>query len=203
MSTILPPLVNLGPIPPLPVRRFTVDEYHRMIQNGIISAEERCELLDGWIVPKMTRSPLHDLALGLAEDEIERHLPQGWFRRGQSAVTTTESEPEPDLAVVRGRRRDYQTQHPGPAAIGLIVEIADSSLAQDRTVKGALYARAGIPIYWIVNLVDRIVEVYTDPTGPDPLPAYRQRQDFQIGDLIPLILDSTEINRIPVADLLP
>lgn len=203
MSTIIPPLVNLGSGPPLPVRRFTVDEYHRIIQSGIISSGERCELLDGWIVLKMTRSPLHDLALGLAEDEVERRLPQGWFRRGQSAVTTTESEPEPDLAVVRGRRRDYDTHHPGPAAIGLIVEIADSSLTQDRTVKGPLYARAGIPIYWIINLVDRILEVYTDPTGPDPSPAYRQRQDYQVGDLVPLVLDGTEIDRIAVADLLP
>jgi Uma2 family endonuclease len=203
MSTIIPPLVKLGSAPPLPVRRFTVDEYHRMLQSGIIPVGERCELLDGWIVLKMTRSPLHDLALGLVEDEIGRRLPQSWFRRGQSAVTTTESEPEPDLAVVRGRRREYDTHHPGPAAIGLIVEIADSSLSQDRTVKGPLYARAGIPIYWIVNLVDRILEVYTDPTGPDPNPAYRQRQDYPVGVLVPLVLDGTEIDRIPVADLLP
>ncbi len=203
MSTINPPLANFGSLPPLPVRRFTVDEFHRMIQTGIILAGERCELLDGWIVPKMTRSPLHDLVLGLVEDEIERRLPQSWFRRGQSAVTTTESEPEPDLAVVRGRRRDYQTQHPGPGAIGLIVEIADSSLSQDRTLKGPLYARAAIPIYWIVNLVDRILEVYTDPTGPDSSPCYRQRQDYQAGDLVPRVLDGTEIDRIPVADLLP
>ncbi|HEY7331106.1 MAG TPA: Uma2 family endonuclease [Gemmataceae bacterium] len=203
MSTIVPPLVNLGSMPPLPVRRFTVDEYHRMIQSGIIPAGERCELLDGWIVLKMTRSPLHDLALGLAEDEIGRRLPQGWFRRDQSAVTVTESEPEPDLAVVRGRRRDFDHHHPGPADIGMIVEIADPSLAQDRTVKGSLYARDGIPIYWIVNLVDRILEVYTDPTGPDPVPAYRRRQDYQIGDQVTFVLDGTEIDRIPVADLLP
>jgi Uma2 family endonuclease len=203
MSTIIPPLSNSGPMPPLPVRRFTVDEYHRMIQSGIIPAEERCELLDGWIVLKMTRSPLHDLALGLAEDEIDRRLPQGWFRRGQSAVTTTESEPEPDLVVVRGRRRDYDTHHPGPAAIGMIVEIADSSHSQDRTVKGPLYARAGIPVYWIINLLDRILEVHTDPTGPDPAPAYRQRRDYPVGDLVPLVLDGPEIDRIPVADLLP
>src|SRR5690242_18522787 len=145
MSAITPPVVLSGLIPPVPVRRFTVAEYHRMVQAGILPAGEACELLDGWIVPKMTRSPLHDLALGLAEDEIGRRLPLLWFRRSQSAVTTAESEPEPDLAVVRGRRRDYDTHHPGPGEMGLVVEIADSSLSQDRNVKGDLYARAGIP----------------------------------------------------------
>ena len=203
MSGILSPTVNLGPMPPLPVRRFTVDEYHRMMQNGILAAGERCELLDGWIVPKMTRSPLHDLALGLAEDEIGQRLPRAWFRRSQSAVTTAESEPEPDLAVARGRRRDYDAHHPTPAEIGLVVEIADSSSSQDRAVKGVLYARAAIPIYWIVNLVDRLLEVYTDPTESDPLPAYRRRQDYYPGDFVPLVLDGAEIDRIPVADLLP
>ncbi|HEY7311695.1 MAG TPA: Uma2 family endonuclease [Gemmataceae bacterium] len=203
MSTILPPTLNPWLIPPVPVRRFTVDEYHRMMHNGILAAGDPCELLDGWIVPKMTRSPLHGLALGFAEDEIERRLPTGWFRRSQSAVTTTESEPEPDLAVVRGRRRDYNTQHPTPANTGLVVEIADSSLAQDRGVKGPLYARAAIPVYWIVNLVDRTLEVYTDPTGPDPAPGYRQRQDYLAGNLVPLVLDGIEIDRIAVADLLP
>lgn len=203
MSTILPPLTQPGLIPPVPVRRFTVDEYHQMLRNGILTAGDPCELLDGWIVPKMTRSPLHDLALGLVEDEIERRLPPQWFRRSQSAVTTTESEPEPDLTVVRGRRRDYGTQHPGPAQTGLVVEVADSSLARDRAVKGSLYARGGIPVYWIVNLVDRVLEVYTDPTGPDVNPRYRQQQDYQAADVVPLVLDGQEIDRIAVADLLP
>jgi Uma2 family endonuclease len=174
-----------------------------MIQSGILAAGEPCELLDGWIVPKMTRSPLHDLALGLAEDEIERRLSSLWFRRSHSAVTTAGSEPEPDLAVIRGRRRDYDTHHPGPRETGLVVEIADSSLVQDRAVKGPLYASAGIPIYWIINLADRQVEVYTLPSGPAPTPGYRQRQDFLVGDSAPIVLDGTEIDRIPVSDLLP
>ena len=203
MSTIVPPTIVPGLPPPWPVRRFTVDEYHRMMRNGILPAGEPCELLDGWIVTKMTRSPLHDLALGLAEDEIGRRLPPIWFRRGQSAVTTTESEPEPDLAVIRGRRRDYDTHHPGPADTGLVVEIADSSLSQDRAVKGGLYARAGIPVYWIVNLVDRTLEVYADPTGPAPTPGYRQRRDYRAGDFVPFVLDGVEIDRIAVSDFLP
>ena len=190
-------------MPPMPVRQFTVDEYHRMIQTGILREGEPYELLEGWIVPKMTRNPPHDLALGLADDEIGSRLAAGWFRRVQSAVTTPDSEPEPDLAVVRGSRRDYADHHPGPRDMGLVIEVADATLQHDRVVKGRLYARGGVPTYWIINIPDRQVEVYTDPTGPDPAAHYRQRQDYRIGDSVPLILDGNQIGQIPVQNLLP
>ncbi|HZY89283.1 MAG TPA: Uma2 family endonuclease [Gemmataceae bacterium] len=203
MSTI-PSMGGLPPIPPVPIRRFTVDEYHRMIDAGILREGDRHELLNGWIVPKMTRNPPHDLALGLVEDALLQRMPAGWFRRGQSAVTvSSDSEPEPDVAVVRGDRRDYGSRHPGPQDMGLAVEVSDSTLAQDRTVKLQIYARARVPVYWIVNLPDTRVEVYTDPTGPDPAPAYRQRRDFGPADEVPLVLDGAEVGRIPVRDLLP
>ena len=203
MSTI-PSVGGLPPLPPLPVRRFTVDEYHRMIETGILNEEDRHELLNGWIVPKMTRNPPHDLSLSLVEAELERRLPAGWFRRIQSAVTaSSDSEPEPDVAVVRGNRRDYSSRHPGPQDMGLAVEVSDATLAQDRTVKLPIYARTRVPVYWIVNPPDGRVEVYTDPTGPDPAPAYRQRRDFGPADEVPLVLDGTEVARIPVRDLLP
>jgi Uma2 family endonuclease len=202
--SITPPTVgNSFQVPPVPVRRFTVDEYHRMLQTGILREGDPFELLEGWIVPKMTRNPPHDVALGLAEDEIGRRLPPNWFRRGQSAVTTPESEPEPDLAIVRGNRRDFVNRHPSADEMGLVAEVADTSLAQDRTVKARVYARSNISVYWIINIPDRQVEVYTDPTGPDPNPHYRQRQDYRGDDSVPLILDGREIGQILVRDLLP
>jgi len=188
---------------PLSLRRFTVAEYHRMIAAGILQEGEPYELLEGWIVRKMTRNPPHDLALVLLGDEIRRLLPAGWFPRNQSAATTEESEPEPDLAVVRGQPRDFARRHPGPTEVGLIVEVADSSLQHDRGFKGRAYARAAFPIYWIVNIPDSQIEVYTDPTGPDPEPAYRQRRDYTATEAVPLILDGVEIGQIPVRDLLP
>jgi Uma2 family endonuclease len=191
------------PVPPEPVRRFTVDEYHRMIEVGILHSGDPFELLEGWIVPKMTRNPPHDVALVLTEAAIGARLPANWHRRGQSAVTTAESEPEPDLAVVRGRPRDYLNRHPGPQDMGLAIEVADASLQRDRTVKARIYARAAIPVYWIVNVVDRQVEVYADPTGPDPDPTYRQRRDYFPGDLVPFVLDGVEMGPIPASDLLP
>jgi Uma2 family endonuclease len=194
---------GVAAVPSLPVRRFTVDEYHRMIAAGILGEDDPYELLDGWIVAKGTRNPPHDLALGLTEDEIGRRLPASWFRRDQSAVSTTQSEPEPDIVIVRGQRRDFADRHPGPQDTGLVVEVADASLPRDRTTKAAIYAEGGIPIYWIVNLPDMRLEVYTDPTGPDPAPVYRRRQDYTITDQVPLILDGTLIGHIPVRDLLP
>jgi Uma2 family endonuclease len=190
-------------MPPEPVRRLTVDEYHRMIKSGILQEDDPFELLEGWLLPKMTRNAPHDLALGLCEDEIGRRLPADWIRRGQSAVTTDDSEPEPDLAVVRGPRRRYHQQHPGPQDTALMVEVSESSLTRDRTIKARVFARASVPFYWIINIPDRQVEVYSDPSGPTDQAAYRHRQVYADNDAVPLVIDGKEIDRIPVRDLLP
>ena len=187
----------------MPSRRFTVDEYHRMIQSGILREGEPLELLEGWIVKKMARNPSHDLALGLVEDTVGSLLPAGWFRRDQSAVITSDSEPEPDVGIVRGKRRDFTHRHPGSADLGLVIEVSESSLDQDRTDKQRIYARASIPIYWIVNLLEEQVEVYTNPTGDCDEPAYRTRTDYRRDQEVPLVLDGVEVARIPVRDLLP
>jgi hypothetical protein len=122
--------------------------------------------------------------------------------RIQSAVTTDDSEPEPDIAAVRGPARRYLRRHPEPADIATLIEIAESSLHYDRQVKGPIYARAKIPIYWIINLVDNQVEVYTNPVG-GANPRYRQRRVFGIDDIVPLVIDGREITGIAVSDLLP
>lgn len=187
----------------MPVRRFTVDEYHRMIASGILHEGDPVELLEGWLVLKMTRNPPHDVALSLLSDEVSRRLPADLFARIQSAITTSDSEPEPDLAAVRGPRRRYASRHPGPQEILLVAEVADASLQMDRDDKGRIYARENLPIYWIVNIPDAQVGVYTDPSGPGLSPAYRQRRDYGPAESVPLILDGVEVGQIPVRDLLP
>ena len=184
-------------------RRFSVDEYHRMIDAGVLDEMDRVELLDGYVVLKMPRNPPHDSTIQRVQKRLFRLLPPGWDVRIQSAVTLPESEPEPDLAVVRGDDSLYQARHPGPADVGLLVEVADSSLDRDRTDKGRIYAQAGIACYWIVNLIDRQVEVYTAPSGATPAPAYGQRQDFAPGSAVPLWLDGALVASLPAADLLP
>ena len=201
VAVSLPPTESV--LPTLLLRRFAVDEYHRMIRGGILTEDEPVELLDGWIVIKMPRNQPHDATIHVISRVFSGLLPSGWDVRIQSAITTPESEPEPDLSVVRGSPRDCLDHHPGPGELGLVIEVADSSLDHDRTMKGRAYARAGIPVYWIVNLASRQVEVYTDPTGPAPQPSYRTRHDFADHDAIPLLLDGRDIARIPVVQILP
>jgi Uma2 family endonuclease len=184
-------------------RRFSVAEYHKLIQLGILTENDNLELLDGYLVHKMSRNPPHDVALQLMQEGIPLRLPTGWCLRMQSAVTLSKSEPEPDGAVVRGTARDYITRHPGADDTGMLAEIADSSLDGDRLDKGPLFAAANIPCYWIINLVDRQVEVYTCPSGPTGNPSYAQRMDYRVGDQVPLVLDGVEVGRIPVQELLP
>jgi Uma2 family endonuclease len=203
MSVTTPPTTGAFQQPPFPVRRFTVDEYHRLIQAGVLTEEDPVELLEGWIVPKMTRNPRHDVALDQSQEVLRAKLPAGWRLRIHSAITTNDSEPEPDVAVVRGPIRNFLSRHPGPQDIGVLIEISDSSLSHDRNDKGRSYARAGIVCYWIINLVDRQVEVYTDPTGPDGTPCYRRRQDYGVDQEVPLVLDGQEVARIAVRELLP
>jgi Uma2 family endonuclease len=188
---------------PLPVRRFTVEEYHRLIQEGILTAEDAVELVEGWLIHKMTRNPPHDVAVALILNRLARILDEHWHCRGQSAITTDTSEPEPDVAVVQGRERDYLSAHPRLRDIGMLVEVADATLETDRNLKGRHYARVAIPFYCMVNLVDGLLEVYSDPTGPDPDPKYRRHQDYGSGDTVSLILNGKELAQISVGELLP
>ncbi len=190
-------------VPPFPIYQISVQKYHEMIQKGVLTEDDPVELLEGWIVPKMPRNPEHDTAIGLAEFAIRPHLPPRWHVRVQCAITTGDSEPEPDLAVIEGDLRAFLTRHPGPSDIGLIIESADSSLTTDRVDKGRIYARANIPIYWVINLVDRQVEVFSDPDPQARPPAYRVSQTFRRGQAVPLMLKGQIVAQVRVDELVP
>src|SRR5947209_5857500 len=142
MSTISPPTSLLPQPPSLPVRRFTVDEYHRMIQAAILTEDDPVELLEGLVVPKMPHNPPHDGTIDLAQEVIQGRLPAGWRVRVQSAITTGDSEPEPDLAVVAGPASRYLDHHPGVREIAVLMEVADTTLSRDRQDKYLIYAHA-------------------------------------------------------------
>jgi Uma2 family endonuclease len=183
--------------------RFSVARYQRMIETGILSAEDKVELLENYLVLKMPRNPRHDSSVQRSFRPLFGVLPAGWDIRMQMAVTLADSQPEPDIAIVRGSADDYETRHPGPADIGLLIEVADSSLLRDQRDKTRIYARGNIVCYWIINLVDRRVEVYTQPSGATAVPAYGAFQVFQPGDQVPLVLDGSVVAAIPAAALLP
>lgn len=185
-----------------PRRRWTCAEFERAVDLGLFGSEERLELIEGDIIDKMAQNPPHAVALDLAEACVRSAFP-GHYIRGQKPLALDDTnQPEPDLAVVVGQPRDYIRSHPTSAVF--VIEVADSSLAYDRGVKAALYARAGVPEYWIVNLCDRIVEVHRGP-GPmkeQPLGfSYREVTRHAETDVI-APLQAAEM-RIAVKDLLP
>jgi Uma2 family endonuclease len=203
MPVIDPPAQGPFELPPVPVRRFSVGEYQRMIQESLLGEGDRVELVEGWMIDRMPHGPLHETAIDLAQEALRDRLPKGWRLRVRSAITTAESEPEPDLVVVRGAARDYAGRHPGPGEIALVVEVAETSLRTDRTLKLRSYARAGLPAYWIVNLVDRCVEVHTGPSGPVGGPSYALRQVFAGETTAALSIAGQELEPIAVRGLLP
>ena len=193
-------LFDPAELAPVPVMRFSVAEYEDMIRAGVLPEEPRHELLEGWITPKMTRNPPHEVAIAIANPLLMRLFGGAWHVRVQSAITTIDSQPEPDLAVARGQARDFLERHPGPGEVPLVIEVSDSSLARDRGLKARIYARAGIPNYWIINLVDRVIEVHTEPTDQA---TYARIETVAPEGAILLTIDGVEIGPIPARDLLP
>jgi Uma2 family endonuclease len=154
---------------PARTRRWTRAEYGRLIEIGVFRPGEPVELLGGELVVSEPQGSAHYTAIGLVEDALRAALGPGWLVRSQGPIALDdESEPEPDVAVTHGGRRDYSCAHPAWPA--LVVEVAEASLPVDREHKGSLYARAGLDDYWILNLVDRALEVYRravqDPSAP-------------------------------------
>src|SRR5215813_563451 len=146
---------------PLTVKRWRRSEFDRLVNLGAFEGEP-LELIGGQLVVAEPQGSYHASAIDKIGYALRTLVPTGWFVRLQAPVSLDEdSEPAPDLAVVPGRPGDYRDSHPAHPA--LVIEVAESSLAFDRTRKGSLYARAAVPEYWIVNLIDRILEVYRDP----------------------------------------
>jgi Uma2 family endonuclease len=174
-----------------------------MIRSGILTEDDPVELLEGWIIYKMPKNPPHRAATKLTRNALEEIVPSGWYVDAQEPITVEDSEPEPDVVIVRGNTRDYLDRHPGSQDIALIVEIADSTLERDRTFKKRIYARAGIPVYWIINLPEQQLEVYTEPIELASEPTYQQRQDYSLSDEVVVAIEGREVSRLNVRDLLP
>ena len=188
---------------PIPTRRWTRAEYDRLVDVGILHEDESVELIGGQLIVAEPKGSPHMVAVGLALDALRAVFGAGWVVRVEGPVAIdADSEPEPDLAVVPGTQRDYLEGH--PARPVLVLEVAESSLRIDRDQKGSLYARAGLPDYWIVNLVNRVVEVYREPMR-DASAAF----GWRYGSMTPLARGNAvsplaaPAARILVSDLLP
>lgn len=182
--------------------RLTVEQYHQMIDNGILTEDDPVELIEGYLVTKMPRSPQHDYTITALGEELPRLVPRTFTLRGQCAATIEESEPEPDFVVARGSRAGFRDRHPGPADTALVIEVSASSLDYDRTDKARIYARANIPVYWVANVIDKVVEVFTKPSGPCESPAYSQRDVYPVGSAVPVVLDGNVVGEVSVAEIM-
>jgi len=188
---------------PVRTKRWTRLEYERLVDLGAFGPDDRIELVGGDLLVREPQASPHMTAIGLAEDALRAAFGATWHVRTQGPIALDdESEPEPDVAVVSGSRRHYAASHPTQPV--LLVEVAESSLASDREWKGSLYARARVPEYWIVNLVDRELEVHRDPR-----PAVEAVFGWRYTRIQRLSSDETVTPvgapeaRIAVADLLP
>jgi hypothetical protein len=194
---------------------LSVEQFERMIAAGILEEDDPIELLQGYLValdrgggPGMPPGPKHALTTNRVNREFSRRLPDPWvvsvqnpIRLGQMSIPGASSEPQPDVAVVRGPDTRFAEHIPGPEDIQLIVEVSDSSLSSDRDFKGEWYATAGILLYWIVNLVDRQLEIYSDP---DPgTGKYRSREILAEDQLVVLRWEGLEPVTFAVKDFLP
>jgi Uma2 family endonuclease len=159
------------------VRLWNVDEYHRMLETGIITADERVELIEGQVIPMSAKNPPHAATTLCASDYMKRLLAEFALVRVQDPIGLSQySEPEPDIAVVRIDSRKYVDHHPQPDEVFLLIEVADTTLESDRKQKAPLYAKAGIIEYWILDVNQYQAYVFREPN----LAGYNQQ--FILGE---------------------
>ena len=161
------------------ITRYSVNDYEEMIRLGVLTENDRVELIRGEIVPKMSIGPKHGGCVKRLNRLLNRSLGEAAIVASQVPVRLPDSEPEPDISLLRPRPDFYSSGHPEPADVFLIVEVSDSSLRDDRNIMKPLYAESGIMEFWIVNLVDECLEVYR---GPRPDGTYQDERVLKRGE---------------------
>jgi Uma2 family endonuclease len=166
-----------------PVRRFTVAEYHRLGEVGILGEDERVELIDGWIVNMSPIGSQHAACVSLLNRVLRPVEATAIVRVEDPILLNDDTEPQPDIAVVRFKANLYADAHPRPEDVLLLIEVAETSLEEDRDIKLPRYAASSIPEVWLVNLMANMIEVYREPLIlANGVPGYRSRTDFHPGE---------------------
>jgi Uma2 family endonuclease len=192
--------VPLSPPPGLVPYRIPVETYEAMVASGVFTRSDRLELIEGILVKKMTKGRKHSAGSEKSYRAIDRALPGGWHARAEKPVRlpTRDSMPEPDISVVRGEPDDYLDLDPGPDDVALVVEVSDSTIVAVR-IMATTYGGGPISAYWVVNAIDRQIEVYANPVdGVYPPPIIVPETGA-----VDLIIDGQVVAGLPAADLLP
>ncbi len=187
-----------------PEFRVTTARFRKMIAAGVFGRNDRVFLWHGKLVEKMTKGRPHSYATLKLGEMLAAIIPAGLHLELEQPMDLgDDTRPEPDLMIVRGPLDDYQTREPTPRDLAWVVEVADSSVWEDRGATLRDYGRAEIPLYWLVNIPQRRVEVYSQPSGTVGTPGYANRVDYGLGTEMPVILDGTELGRISISKLFP
>jgi Uma2 family endonuclease len=149
--------------PLMAITKYSVEDYEEMIRVGVLTERDRVELIRGEIVPKMAIGPRHSTCVKAFNQLLTQRAAGKAIVGIQDPIRLPDSEPEPDISLVRPPREQYLTRHPEPADIFLVVEVSDSSLDEDRNIMRPLYAESRIQEFWIANLRDNCLEVYRSP----------------------------------------
>lgn len=187
----------------LPLFRMSADTYKAMTASAALGPDDHVELLEGLLAQRLSKNPPHEAAITRLQRRLLRTLPESVLLRQQAPIDLGESLTEPDLSIVRASPDDCAQRHPTAADTLLVVEVSDNSRKTDLTTKLRIYAQAGIPRYWVVNLLDRRIELYSQPDPAATPPTYNLRQPFGPDTSVPLSLPDITPASIPVADLLP
>jgi Uma2 family endonuclease len=201
-ATIASPSLPPADIPDEPVVPLTLEAYHSLVQGGKLASGDPIEFLEGWLVPKMTKGPRHAAVKRRLLRMLVALVQSPCFVDAQEAMSAVDSEPEPDIYIVRGPEQLFYQRHPAPGEVEVVVEISDTTLHRDRGLKKRVYARAGVPVYWIFNLVNDCIETHTQPSGPADSPHYHAPQTFLAGQFIPLIVSGVELGQLAVSEIL-
>jgi putative restriction endonuclease len=183
--------------------RLAVDEYRRRAAKGEFGPIGSMEFLEGIVIAKPRQSLRSEGAVVKIQEVLFKLLPEGWQLRVQQPMVTVDSQPEPDVAIVSESLDGYVDRPPRAEDVPLVIEAADVSLIQDRRLKCRVYARAGILNYWLLNLLDSQLEVFTNPSGPVPMPGYHEQRIYRSDDKISLVLGLDDLGMIRVADMIP
>ena len=176
--------------------RMSVETYHQMIEAGAFGEDEAIELIHGYLVKKMPKNRRYAQITQILFSLIAQLIgfDKGWFLSVQDPITLNDSEPEPDIAIIRGTPSDYPN-HPQAADIGLVIEISDSSLEYDAGIKKQMYALNGVAQYWIVDVDGEQIEVFQKPSTAEGEATYQEHTIFKVSESIPLLLNSETIGQ--------
>ncbi len=185
---------------------LTIDLFSRMVETGLIPRDRRVYLQDGRLYEKMAKTKAHGYVGAAVTRAVDRRLPDGWSLWPESTIVLDPTNaPLPDFAVIRGSNPlDFASadRYPGPGDVGLLIEIAVTSLRDDLTTAPEQYARALIPVYWVVDVPGRRILIHTDPRVVDGRGEYARIETYRPGQSLPLVLDGREVARIPFDELL-